>query len=94
MVVCIRYVTVLYLGKAFPMTLICRCTFTHAGDLPPGCCPRCGRCWRCQAHLCQCAAGVLPRTIYEALREGALYPLRHRYVTATSPHREDAGRSA
>jgi hypothetical protein len=93
-VVCIRYVTVLYLGKAFPMTAICRCTFTHAGDLPPGHCPRCGRCWRCQAHLCQCAAGVLPRTIDEALREVGVYQIRNRDISVTSQHREGAGRSA
>lgn len=94
MVVCIRYVTVLSLGKAFPMTAICLCAFTHEGDLPAGRCARCGRCWRCQAHLCQCAAGVFPRTIDEALREVGVYPIRNRYVTDTSQHRQGGGRSA
>jgi hypothetical protein len=65
------------------MTLICRCTFTHAGDLPRGRCPRGGRCWRCQAHLCQCAAGVFPRTIYEALGEVGMYQIRIRYIAVT-----------
>jgi hypothetical protein len=53
------------------MTVLCLCLYTLTGDLPPGRCARCGRGWRCQAFLCQCAAGVLPRTIYEALGEVA-----------------------
>jgi hypothetical protein len=76
------------------MTALCLCTFTHTGDLPTGACPRCGRCWRCQAQLCQCAAGVLPRTISEALGEVGVYPIRYRYVTDTTQRREGAGRSA
>jgi hypothetical protein len=54
------------------MTLVCLCGVAHEQPplaTPPRTCARCGRCWRCQAHLCQCAAGVLPRTIYEALGE-------------------------